>query len=102
MKRKPEHIRQEDWDEVEIPELTEEDFEHMRPAREVLPEILGEEVAAHLLKRKPGQRGPQKGPTKQPVTLRLDRDVLAYFRAKGRGWQKRINEALRRIMAEGK
>nr|MBS0019652.1 BrnA antitoxin family protein [Gammaproteobacteria bacterium] len=102
MKRKPEHIRQEDWDEVEIPELTEEDFERMRPAREVLPELLGEEVAVHLLKRKPGQRGPQKALTKQPVTLRLDRDVLAYFRAKGRGWQKHINEALRRIMAEGK
>jgi hypothetical protein len=36
----------------------------------------------------------------QQVTLRLDRDVLAYFRAKGRGWQKRLNEALRSAMAE--
>ena len=40
-------------------------------------------------------RGPQVAPTKRQVTLRLDPDVLAKFRATGRGWQTRINEALR-------
>jgi uncharacterized protein (DUF4415 family) len=102
MKRKPDHIRQEDWEDVDIPELTEEDFRRLRPAREVLPAILGPERAAQLLKRKPGQRGPQKAPLKQQVTLRLDPEVLAYFKAKGRGWQVRINDALRSLMNEGK
>ncbi len=32
---------------------------------------------------------------KDAVSLRVDRDVLAGFRATGRGWQTRINEVLR-------
>ncbi len=32
---------------------------------------------------------------KKAVTLRLDPDVLAHFRAQGPGWQTRINAALR-------
>jgi uncharacterized protein (DUF4415 family) len=43
-----------------------------------------------------GERGPQKAPTKQQVTLRLDRDVLERFRPTGPGWQSRINNALRK------
>jgi uncharacterized protein (DUF4415 family) len=33
---------------------------------------------------------------KEQVSLRLDRDVLAWFRAQGAGWQSRMNEALRK------
>ena len=33
--------------------------------------------------------------SKEQVTLRLDRDVLEWFRAKGRGYQTRINAVLR-------
>lgn len=33
---------------------------------------------------------------KQPVSLRLDRDVLDWFKRNGDGWQTRINEELRR------
>ena len=40
-------------------------------------------------------RGPQKTPTKVLTTLRLDADVLEYFRSTGPGFQTRINEALR-------
>lgn len=32
---------------------------------------------------------------KQPVTLRLDRDILAWFKRRGRGYQTRINAVLR-------
>lgn len=52
--------------------------------------------------RRPGQRGPQKLPTKQQVTLRLDRTVLAHFRRSGRGWQTRLNEALKRLATRGR
>lgn len=36
---------------------------------------------------------------KTQVTLRLDQDVIAKFRAGGPGWQSRINEVLRRAKA---
>jgi uncharacterized protein (DUF4415 family) len=39
-------------------------------------------------------------PIKKPVTLRLDADVLAWFKKQGRGYQTRINRALRKIMME--
>lgn len=39
-------------------------------------------------------------PLKKPVTLRLDADVLAWFQRSGRGYQTRINQALRKIMVE--
>ena len=37
--------------------------------------------------------------TKQAISIRLDRDVLAHFRATGAGWQARINTTLRRSIA---
>jgi uncharacterized protein (DUF4415 family) len=87
-------------EEGEVRELTREDFKHARPAREALPEILGPELAAELMKRKPGQRGVQKMPTKEPVTVRYSRDVLEYFRSTGPGWQTRIDAALREWVAQ--
>ncbi len=33
---------------------------------------------------------------KEQVTLRIDQDVLEYFREDGPGWQDRINAALRK------
>ena len=46
-------------------------------------------------------RGPQKAPTKVLTTIRLDADVIAFFRAQGRGYQSRINQALRRVKERG-
>lgn len=37
-------------------------------------------------------------PLKKPVTLRLDADVLAWFKKDGRRYQTRINHALRKVM----
>lgn len=39
-----------------------------------------------------------KVPSKQPVTLRLDKDVLIWFKSQGQGYQTRINKLLRRYM----
>jgi uncharacterized protein (DUF4415 family) len=39
-------------------------------------------------------------PLKKPVTLRLDADVLAWLKKQGRGYQTRINRALRKLMME--
>lgn len=46
-------------------------------------------------------RGPQKTPTKVSTTIRLDADVLAYFRATGRGYQSQINDELRKVVKRG-
>jgi uncharacterized protein (DUF4415 family) len=40
-------------------------------------------------------RPPSAG-SKQAIKLRLDPEVLTYFRKTGPGWQTRINETLRR------
>ena len=40
-------------------------------------------------------RGPQAAPTKVLTSVRLDADILAFFKAQGAGYQSRINEALR-------
>jgi uncharacterized protein (DUF4415 family) len=45
-------------------------------------------------------RGPQKAPTKVLTTVRLDADVIAFFRAQGRGYQTRINDELRKVVAK--
>ena len=55
-------------------------------------------VAAYWAKGKvrlPGQRGPQKAPTKVAVTVRYSADVVEYFKSTGEGWQTRMNDALR-------
>jgi uncharacterized protein (DUF4415 family) len=39
---------------------------------------------------------------KEPVSLKLDSDVLAYFQADGPGWQERINDALRSTMRDNR
>jgi uncharacterized protein (DUF4415 family) len=76
----------------ENPEWTEEDFARARPAREVLPPAVYEA----LTRKRRGERGPQKAPTKVAVTLRVDRDVVDRFKAAGPGWQTRMNDALGR------
>ena len=37
-------------------------------------------------------------PGKQAISLRLDDDLLAWFKAQGRGYQTRINAVLRHYM----
>ena len=73
----------------ENPEWTHEDFARARPGREVIPEIVA------LIRRR---RGPQKRPTKRQISIRLDGDVIDHFRARGPGWQVRINSTLRKAV----
>nr|WP_245247490.1 BrnA antitoxin family protein [Tianweitania sediminis] len=43
--------------------------------------------------RRPGR--PRLENAKQPVSLRLEPEVLAKFKATGPGWQKRMNDVLK-------
>lgn len=78
----------EDWDAVsDNPPWTKEDFAKARPFAEVFPDL------AESIRR---ARGPQKAPTKVAVSIRLSRDVIEKFKADGRGWQSRMDKALRK------
>lgn len=46
-------------------------------------------------------RGPQKAPTKVLTTVRLDADIIAFFKAQGSGYQTRINDELRKVVKKG-
>ncbi len=74
----------------DVRELTPEDFARMRPASEVHP---------HIVEAYRRTRGPQKASKKVVTTIRLDADVVEYFKAQGRGWQTRINETLRQFIS---
>ena len=85
---------QADWEEVSSnPEWTTEEMAKARPFAEVLPELA---ASARRV------RGKQKAPTKQLVSLRLDRSIIEAFKAEGAGWQRRINEVLRHAVGAGR
>ncbi len=44
------------------------------------------------------QEAKWRPPVKQAITIRLDVDVLEWFRSQGPGYQTRINRLLRRYM----
>ena len=69
------------------PPWPDEMLARMRPAEEVMPEI----VAAYRR-----TRGRQKAPTKKLLSIRLDPDIVEHFRKSGPGWQRRINDTLRK------
>jgi uncharacterized protein (DUF4415 family) len=69
-------------DYKEIPELTEEWFARAKWHIGGVPIARGR---------------PKSANPKAHVNMRLDRDVLAHFRAGGPGWQSRINAALRKV-----
>jgi len=79
----------------ENPEWTDDDFTRARPAREVLPEIFGAEIAARMLK-------PRDHPPLVRINIPLSSEVLSAFQATGEGWQTRIDAVLREAVADGK
>jgi len=66
-------------------ELTDADFKQAVSV-EKLPIAARKAIA--------GVRGKQKKPTKVATTIRLDSDVIEYYKAGGPGWQRRINNDL--------
>ena len=86
-KASPKGYTKRDLKAVESPELTDAQIAKAKPFAEALPEL------AAAFRR---GRGPNKAPTKKLVSLRLSPDVLEHYKAKGAGWQTRIDETLRK------
>jgi len=78
--------------EIERPSTAEE-LAQARPFREVFPDL------AKSIDREIAKRGrPRVDNPKEAVTLRLDPDVVAKFKAKGKNWRANMNEALRKAV----
>ena len=74
----------------ENPEWTREDF--AKATKFPAGIRLGDVKPARL------KRGPQKAPTKIPVSIRLSPEVVQHSKAKGPGWQSKIDAALRKMV----
>jgi uncharacterized protein (DUF4415 family) len=75
-----------DWGRVDA--LKDEDID-FSDTPEVTPEMFARAVV---------RRGLKPVPRKAQLTLRLDRDVLEWFRKQGQGYQTKINALLRAYM----
>lgn len=76
----------------EVRELTKEDLKKFKPAEEVLP--------AELLSVLPKRGRPVSASPKKAINIRLSDDVVSAFKATGKGWHTRINDALRDWLKE--
>jgi uncharacterized protein (DUF4415 family) len=75
-----------DWDRLDA--LQDEEID-LSDLPEITPELFARAVVRQGLKPRLA---------KKQVTIRLDEDVLRWFRAQGRGYQTRINALLRAYM----
>jgi uncharacterized protein (DUF4415 family) len=91
--RKPAEISQEDWDSVNVPEMTDADFARAKPFKEAFP-------AQYGAWKKIG-RPPIEAP-KVHIGFRLAVDVVNAIRASGRGYNARVEKVLRDALAKGK
>ncbi len=57
------------------------------------------ELSGDALKKLRPVGRPKAEVTKQPVSIRLSPDVLAYFKATGKGWQSRMDAVLKEYVA---
>jgi len=77
---------QTDWARLDA--LRDEDID-LSDTPEITPEMFAKAIV---------RRGLKPVPPKAQVTLRLDRDVLEWFKEQGRGYQTHINALLRAYM----
>ena len=75
-----------DWERLDA--MTDEDID-FSDSPEITPQMFAKAIV---------NRGLEPRPTKQQVTLRIDSDVLEWFREQGRGYQTNINALLRAYM----
>lgn len=80
-----------DWARLDA--LTDEEIEAAVAADPDAPPLLDEEFWANAQLVMPAGR-------KERITLRLDEEVLDYFRRSGRGYQTRINAVLRAFVRD--
>jgi uncharacterized protein (DUF4415 family) len=61
-----------------------------------------EEDLLSLAEEETGGEARWNRPRKRRISLRVDAEVVDWFKSKGPGYQTRINRILRKVMVEGK
>ncbi|MBQ9620128.1 MAG: BrnA antitoxin family protein [Neisseriaceae bacterium] len=81
----------------DIDEFTDEDLAYARSI-DFSNGLTADEVP--FIKAYQEKKGIRKmyAPQKKSITLRLDEDIIAFFKKDGRGYQTRLNAALRQVM----
>ena len=77
--------------------LTAREIRTARPARVAVPEIVAAYKAGKLR-----ARGRPVGSSKTHISLRIDNEVLAFFRAQGPRWQTRIDKVLKDFVGKAR
>jgi uncharacterized protein (DUF4415 family) len=77
---------QTDWQRLDA--MSDDDID-LSDCPEITPEIFAKAVV---------RRGLPAAKSKAQVTLRIDSDVLEWFKSQGRGYQTQINQLLRAYM----
>ena len=75
--------------------LLASDPEEIKPE---LDDAWFEEADAFIGTRLVRRGRPRSANAKLPVSLRLDREVIEWFKGQGSGWQTRINDELRKVV----
>ncbi len=86
MKKKNSKVSETDWERVR--NMRDEDIDFSD-----LPEVTPEMFANAIVRK-----GFKPLPNKLQITLRIDQDVVSFFREQGQGYQTKINQLLRAYM----
>ena len=90
---KPDHIGQDAWDAVDVPEATDAEFAAARPFSEVHPDLYAS--------WKRGRGRPKVEQPKVQLALRMAADVVAAVKATGKGYNIRLEKLIREALAKG-
>lgn len=87
MKKKSTSLKSEtDWERVR--NMKDEDIDFSD-----IPRLTAKDFAKAIVRK-----GFKPIPSKQQITLRIDQDVVSFFREQGQGYQTKINQLLRAYM----
>ena len=81
---------QTDWNRLDSMTDEEIDFSDLE---EITPELFAQGIV---------RKGLKPTSKKEQITIRLDSDVLTWFRSQGKGYQTKINDLLRAYMTAAK
>jgi uncharacterized protein (DUF4415 family) len=73
-----------------------------QPGRVAWLQASVEDDLLSLVEEETGAESRWNRPRKRRISLRVDIEVVDWFKSKGPGYQTRINRILRRVMSEGK
>ena len=83
----------------EVREITAEDMKYFRPIREVDPGMI-EAMAAW--KKKLARGRPKVAAPRRMISFRLPPDIISGIKARGRGYNARVEKVLREALDKGK